>query len=45
MYGAVHELKAPFLHTLIQTLTKFEMEQSGSCPDVHHLNARRFTIP
>ena len=44
MYGAVHELKAPFLVTLIQTLTKFAMGQSGSCPDVHHLNAHRFTI-
>ena len=44
MYGAVHELKAPFLLTLIQTLTKFAMGQSGSCPDVYHLNAHRFTI-
>ena len=44
MYGAVHELKAPFLITLIQTLSKFAMGQSGSCPDVHHLNAHRFTI-
>ena len=44
MYGAVHELKAPFLVTLIQTLTKFAMGQSGSCPDVHRLNAHRFTI-
>ena len=44
MYG---ELKTPFLSfllTLIQTLTKFAMGQSGSCPDVHHLNAHRFTI-
>ena len=44
MNGAVHELKAPFLVTLIQILIKFEMGQSGSCPDVHRLNARRFTI-
>ena len=46
MYGAVHELIAPkkFLVTLIQTLTKFAMGQSGSCPDVHRLNAHRFTI-
>ncbi len=44
MYGAVHELKAPFLVTLIQTLTKFAMGQSGSCPDVHRLNAHRVTI-
>ena len=44
MYGAVHELKAPFLVTLIQTLPKFAMGQSGSCPDVHRLNAHRFTI-
>ena len=44
MYGAVHELKAPFLLTLIQTLSKFPVGQSGSCPDVHHLNAHRFTI-
>ena len=44
MYG---ELKMPFLSfllTLIQTLTKFAMGQSGSCPDVHRLNAQRFTI-
>ncbi len=41
MYGAVHELKAPFLVTLIQTLTKFAMGQSGSCHDVHRLNAHR----
>ena len=43
------ELNTPFLSfllTLIQTLTKFAMGQSGSCPDVHHLNADRFnTIP
>ena len=41
------ELKTPilsFLLTLIQTLTKFAMGQSGSCPDVHHLNGHRFTI-
>ena len=44
MYGAVHELKVPFLLALIQTLTKFAMGQSGSCPDVHRLNAHRFTI-
>ena len=44
MYGAVHEFKAPFLLTLIQTLTKFAMGQSGSCTNVHHLNAHRFTI-
>ena len=45
MYG---ELKTPFLSfllTLIQTLTKFAMGQSGSCPDVHRVNAHRFTIP
>ena len=44
MYG---ELKMPFLSlllTLIRTLTKFAMGQSGSCPDVHRLNAQRFTI-
>ena len=44
MYGV---LKAPFLSfllTLIQTLTKLVMGQSGSCPDVHRLNARRLTI-
>ena len=44
MYG---ELKTPspsFLLTLIQTLNKFAMGQSGSCPDVHRLNAHRFTI-
>ena len=44
MYG---ELKTPFLSfllTLIQTLNKFAMGQSGSCPDVHRLNAHRFTI-
>ena len=44
MYSAVHELKALFLLSLIQTLTKFAMRQSGSCPDVHLLNAHRFTI-
>ena len=44
MYSAVHELKVPFLLTLLQTLTKFAMGQSGSCPDVHCLNAHRFTI-
>ena len=44
MHSAVHELKAPFLLTLMQTLTKFAMGQSGSCPDVHRLNAHRFTI-
>ena len=44
MYGAVHELKAPFLLTLIQTLIKFAMGQSGLCPDVHHQNGHRFTI-
>ena len=44
MYG---ELKTPFLSfllTLIQTLNKFAMGQSGSCPDVHRLNPHRFTI-
>ena len=44
MYG---ELKTPFISfhlTLIQTLNKFAMGQSGSCPDVHRLNAHRFTI-
>ena len=44
MYG---ELKTPFLSfllSLIQTLTKYAMGKSGSCPDVHHLNADRFTI-
>ena len=40
MYGAVHELKAPFLLTLIQTLIKFAMGQSG----FHHQNGHRFTI-
>ena len=38
MYG---ELKTPFLSfilTLIQTLTKFGMGQSGSSPDVHRHN-------
>ena len=44
MYGTVHELKAPFLVTLIQTLTKFAIRQSGSCPGVHPLNAHRFII-
>ena len=44
MYGAVHELKAPFLVTLIQTLNKFAMGQSGLCPDVHRLNPHRFII-
>ena len=46
MYSAVHELKAPFLVTLIQTLTnlKFAMGQSGSCPDVHRLNPHTFII-
>ena len=44
MYSAVHELKAPFLLTLMQTLTKFAMGQSGSCTDVDRLNAHRFTI-
>jgi hypothetical protein len=35
MYGEFHEIKAPsFLHTVIQTLTKFAVGQSGSCPDV-----------
>ena len=44
MYG---ELKTPilsFLLTLIQTLTKFAKGQSRSSPDVHRLNAHRFTI-
>ena len=44
MHGAVHELKAPFLVTLIQTLNKFAMGQFGSCPDVHRLNPHRFII-
>ena len=44
MYGAVHQLKAPFLLTLIQTLSKFAMGQSGSCHDVHRLNPHRFII-
>ena len=44
MYSTVHELKVPFLLSLIQTLTKFAMGQSGSCPDVHRLNAHRFII-
>ena len=44
MYGVVHELKAPFPLTPIQTLTKLAMGQSGSCPDVNRLNAHRFTI-
>ena len=44
MYGAVPELKAPFLVALIQTLNKFAMGQSGSCPDVHRLNPHRFII-
>ena len=44
MYSAVHELKAPFLLSLIQTLPKFAMGLSGSCPDVHRLNAHRFII-
>ena len=44
MYGPVHELKAPFLVTLIQTLNKFAMGQSGLCPDVHRLNPHRFII-
>jgi hypothetical protein len=34
MYGAFPEIKVPFLLTLIQTLTKFVVGQSGSCPDV-----------
>jgi hypothetical protein len=34
MYGAFHEIKAPFLLTVIQTLTKSAVGQSGSCPDV-----------
>jgi hypothetical protein len=34
MYGAFHEIKAPFLLTVIQSLTKFAVRQSGSCPDV-----------
>ena len=44
MYG---ELKMPFLSfllTLIQTLTICAMGQSGSFPDVHRVNAQRFTI-
>ena len=44
MYSMVHELKAPFLLSLIQTLTKFAMGKFGSCPDVHRLNAHRFII-
>jgi uncharacterized protein YozE (UPF0346 family) len=34
MYGAFLEIKAPFLLTVIQTLTKFVVGQSGSCPYV-----------
>jgi hypothetical protein len=34
MYGAFPEKKVPFLLTVIQTLTKFVVGQSGSCPDV-----------
>ena len=33
MYGAFHEIKAPFLLTVTQTLTKFAVGQSGLCPD------------
>jgi hypothetical protein len=34
MYRAFHEINAPFLLTVIQTLTKFALGQSGSYPDV-----------
>ena len=44
MYGAVQDLKAPLVLTVMQIFTTFAMGQSGSCPDVHRLNAHRFTI-
>jgi hypothetical protein len=34
MYDAFHEIKAPFPLTVMQTLTKFAVGQSGSCSDV-----------
>jgi hypothetical protein len=34
MYRAFHEINAPFLLTVIQTLTKFALGHSGSYPDV-----------